>query len=489
MIPKRLLVSISNYSIGNLLFSIAGLISFPILTRLLTVEDYGLLALIGATLTFIVALAKGGLQHSALRFYSETKNGSEEWSLKNYYATVLYGMGTIGLIVTILWFLFSQFAPKSVWNHEYLPFLFGITSILILIRTLDSVLVNIIRAKEYTVLYNGYRVVKRYATLALVLITLFLITRDLAGFFIATIIVELTLLIALAYYIFHNSWPKLQEFSPQLLKSMLLFGIPMIGYELAGITLSVGDRYVIQWYMGPEALGSYAASYTLTEMVHGIVVASFAQAVMPMYLRMWTDKGENETQDFIKRSMYYYLLISLPVIAGLSAVGAELIAFLASEKYVEGSVIIPYIITGLVIEGSIFLVGAGLYIHKQSKLLMLLVAISAIINIALNFILIPKYGIEGAALATLISHFILAFTTFIAAAKVLKIIVPWLNVLKFGLASYAMYILVSNIEGPNLLTTIFLQIVGGVAFYAVAVLIIDRQSRILANELLAKIRY
>ncbi|MFV1984918.1 MAG: flippase [Thiohalomonadales bacterium] len=486
MIHKRLLVSITNYSMGNLLFSIAGLISFPILTRLLTVEDYGLLALIGVTLTFIVALSKGGLQHSALRFYSETKEGGKEWSLDNYYATVLFGMGFIGIITTLLWLLFSQLAPRNLWNNDLLPYLFGLTSILILTRVLDSVLVNIIRAKELTALFNVYRVAKRYFTLSLVLIVLFLISRDLIGFFVATIIVEISALLVLSYYVFHKKWPRLTEFSPRLLKVMLLFGIPMLGYELAGIVLNVGDRYIIQWYMGASALGPYAAAYNLTEMVHGIVVVAFAQAVMPMYLRMWSEKGEKETQEFISRSLYYYFLISLPIIAGLSAIGPELLQFLASEKYAEGSIIIPYVITGLTIDGTIVLVGAGLYIRKQSKYLMLLVAASAIINAILNFILIPIYGIEGAAIATLISYFALAFFTFLIARKSLQIKIPCFTFLKFSFVSYAMYILVSNIEGPSLLSTMFLQIVGGVVFYIIAILAVDRQARTAIRELLIK---
>lgn len=484
---KRLLVSLSNYSIGNLLFSAAGLISFPILTRLLTVEDYGLLALVATTLTFIVALAKGGLQHSVLRFYSEIKEGGQQWNLDNYYSTVLFGMGAIGVVVTILWFLFTQLAPASIWNDNLLQFLFGLTSILILIRTLDSVLVNIIRAKERTALYNVYRVIKRYATLALILFVLFFITRELSGIFVATIFVELASLIVLAYYLFYKKWPTIKEFSPQLFKSMLLFGIPMLGYELAGIILNIGDRYLIQWYMGSAVLGTYAAAYNLTEMVHGIVIAAFGQAIMPMYLRMWSEKGKNETQEFIRRALYYYFLICLPIVAGLSAVGAELLTLLASTKYAEGSIIIPYIIVGLVIDGTIVLVGAGLYIRKQSKMLMLLVAISAIVNIVLNIILIPLYGIEGAAIATLISYTILAFTTFIVSSKGLSIKIPWAIVLKFSFISYVMYLLVTRIEVSNLLTTIILQILSGAIFYIIAVLAVDKQARMTLQELWIKL--
>lgn len=485
---KQFFVSVSNYSIGNLLISIAGLISFPILTRLLAVEDYGLLALIGTTLTLIVALAKGGLQHATLRFYSEAKAGVKEWSLDNYHATVLYGMGLIGILVTLLWLLFSQLAPISLWNNDQLPFLFGLTSILILIRTLDSVLINIIRAKEYTAIYNVYRVARRYATLGLILIVLFQITRDLSGLFIATIIVEMIALLALAYYLFHKKWPRLTEFSPPLLKMMLLYGIPMLGYELASIVLNVGDQYIIQWHLGASALGIYAAGYNLIDMVFVVLLAGFGQAVLPMYLRIWSEKGEHETQEFISRSFYYYLLVSLPITAGLSAVGPELLPFLASKKYAEASIIIPYVAAGFTINGTFVLLGAGFYIHKQSTYLMLLVALSAVINIVLNFILIPIYGIEGAAIATLLSYFSLSFFTFFVAQKSLKIIIPWSAAFKFSLVSYVMYLLVIQIAGPNSFSTILMQVLSGVIFYAVAILGVDKQARNTARDLLTRFK-
>jgi len=478
----KLFASVSNYSLGNLLFSMAGLVSFPLLTRLLSVEDYGLLALVGSTITLIVAFAKAGLQHATLRFYSDCHHAGGAWSIDNYYATVLYGMGAIGLLVTLGWLGISQWIPQEFWNNDQVAFLFAITAVLVWIKTLDSSLINILRAKEYTGVYNSYVVLKRYGSLALILFTLFFISQNLTGFFIATLLVEFLAVWFLAVYLFAHQWPQRSQFSLSLFKTMLLFGIPMIGYELAGIILNIGDRYMIQWYMGASQLGPYAAAYNLTEMVHGIVVVAFSQAVMPMYLRIWSEQGHAATVKFIEQSLYYYLIISLPIVAGLSAVGGDLLMILASDKYNGGALIIPYVIAGLVIDGAIALLGAGLYIHKNSAYLMKWVVVSAVINIGLNMILIPDYGLQGAAIATLISYALLASSIFIVANRKIKIRLPGWQAAKIASIAYAMYFVVIQIHTSHFIITLALQILTGALFYSLVLLAIDRQARQLVRD-------
>jgi O-antigen/teichoic acid export membrane protein len=72
---RRLFVQVSHYSVASLLTTVAGLISFPILTRIFSVDDYGRMNLISATLTVAVALGKTGIQHSIVRYRSEIREG------------------------------------------------------------------------------------------------------------------------------------------------------------------------------------------------------------------------------------------------------------------------------------------------------------------------------------------------------------------------------------------------------------------------------
>ena len=73
--------------------------------------------------------------------------------------------------------------------------------------------------------------------------------------------------------------PRAAEFSRPLYLELLRFGVPMmIGYELSGIVLSVGDRYVIEGLLGEAPLGLYGAAYNLCQYVQALVIASVGQA-------------------------------------------------------------------------------------------------------------------------------------------------------------------------------------------------------------------
>ncbi len=485
---KKLLVHVSNYSIGSLLVTIAGFISFPILTRLLSQADYGLLSLVGATLTLLVALGKLGLQNPIIRFYSDAESNRDGWNLNKYYSTVILGMVVIGVFITTFWLVLVYFTPDKILADGQLRLLFLVTSALVLIRVMDSAFSNIFRAKQKSRLLSTYRVYRRYATLALVVITLFFISNSLFGLYLATIFVELISVFILGFLLLKHQTVTVNYFSPFLLKQMLIFGIPLVGHELAWVLHNTGDRYLIQWMMGSEPLGAYAAAYNLSDYVRIIVIMSLYQALPPIYLKIWSDEGEAATRHFIEKSLHFYLMVALPIIAGVSVVGPTLLTILATEKFASGAVIIPYVIAGMVINGSAVMFGAGLYIHKQTKILMVLMLVSAVFNIILNMILIPHYGIEGAAIATLISYTGFAISNKIVSSRKFYIAIPWATVLKFGLVSIIMYLLLIQIDVYNSVITLLVQVIAGAIFYSIMAVLLDKTAKNIAKMTLSKIR-
>jgi len=140
----------------------------------------------------------------------------------------------------------------------------------------------------------------------------------------------------------------------------------MIAFEVFGITLASGDRFVIQHLLGEEAVGIYSAAFNLCEYIQLVLLASVGQAIVPMYMRLWEEKGESEVRRFVQDSLYYYIMLGAAVVAGLAAVSVELLIVLASEKYRAGASVMPYVIAGMVVGGASSMIGAGLNIHKQT---------------------------------------------------------------------------------------------------------------------------
>jgi O-antigen/teichoic acid export membrane protein len=99
---RRLLVHVSHYSLASLLTTIAGLISFPFLTRVFSVAEYGTMSLISATLTIAVALGKIGIQFPLFPYHSEIASGKRAFTLDQLYSTTMFGMGATGLATGLI---------------------------------------------------------------------------------------------------------------------------------------------------------------------------------------------------------------------------------------------------------------------------------------------------------------------------------------------------------------------------------------------------
>ncbi|HVZ74052.1 MAG TPA: oligosaccharide flippase family protein [Polyangia bacterium] len=489
---KRLLVHTSHYSLSSFLTMVAGLVSFPLLTRIFSVGDYGIMNLIGSTLTVAVALGKVGVQHSIVRYQSEISAGKGRYTLRELASTTMFGMIGTALTAMAILMVLVHFVPARWFADSRLRLLFSVATLLIFVQVVESNFLNFLRAEQATTTLLKYQVAKRYLGLGLILTTVFFISQSLGGFYTASVVNESLALIALALLVYvKRGWPlpRLSEFRRPLYRELLGFGIPMmIGYEMAGLILAVGDRYVIEGLIGETPLGLYSAAYNLCQYVQSVFIASVAQAIMPLYMQMWDAKGVEETQAFIARSMRTYVLLAAPLIAGLAAVGPELLPSLASDKYATGAGILPWVISGMVIEGANAMVGAGLFIHRKTRVIMSIVLSCAIANIGLNFILVPRIGIMGSAIATLVSYAASALLLGAAGRRLLVVKLPWMTILRAGVSAFVMFLAVRNILPARRLLTVCVRSIAGAPVYAALVYLIDPDAREAARKPIERLR-
>jgi O-antigen/teichoic acid export membrane protein len=474
---KKLAQHSTNYSLGSLLVMLSGFVSFPIFTRVFSVEEYGILNLVSATLPLLTGIAKLGVQNSIVRFYAEARASRDGLGLRQFRSTTLLGMLAASVVVTLVWVIVSQAIPIAYWSDPRVSRLLLITSVLVIVKTADSCLTNFVRAEERSALFGVYAVARRYLGLAAVLLTLFYVARNLYGFYAATIATEAGAVVFLFAYLGHTGDYSPRFFSPALFRKMLAFGVPLIAFELAGITLNVGDRYVVEALLGSGPLGTYSAGYNFCEYVRLILFASVVQAIMPMYINSWEQRGQADTCRFVSEALHYYLMLALPVIAGMSAVGSDLLVLLASDKYRQSAMVIPWVTAGMAIDSMVVILGAGLFIHKRTLLVAGLVTVCATLNVALNLLLVPRHGILGSAVATLVSYAALGVSVHRASARTMPVPFPSLAALKFTALAVLMYVAVVSLPFGSGMLPLAARIAAGVLLYATMVAATDEPAR------------
>lgn len=483
----RLIRHSSHYAIGSFLVTLASVISFPIFTRTFSVAEYGALNLISSALLLWTGIGKLGIQQSIVRFHAEIVAGTRPLSESAYISTVLVGMLCTGLAATAGLALVSFVIPASWWGNDVVAKLILPVSVLVVLRVLDSGVSNLVRAQQRSITFVIYNVGRKYASLAIILIIMFNFIPQLPGFYLGTFIAEAAALLLLIAYLVKKDKLSFSGLSPETLKAMIAFGIPMIAFEISGIVLSLGDRYVIQTMMGGEALGQYAAAYNLCEYLQIMLMASFAQAVLPIYLRIWEEKGIEETKIFVQRALRLYIAAGTAVVAGMTAVGSDILILLASDKYLAGAVVIPYVVAGMLIDGVIPIIAAGIYIHKNNRLLIPCVIFAAILNILLNVIFIPYIGILAAAIATLICYAVLAALAWHLGARHFKLRFPIGDLCKFGALAIVMYWVVTQIHASHVFLELVLRIAAGVVVYGALVLALDKEARDAAKLVMSRL--
>ncbi len=403
MAASGALKHIRNYASAGMLAAIAGVISFPILTRNLSVEEYGILGLITSSLTLFIAFGKLGMQHAVIRFFAQIKNNNIAHSLGQLNSTVSLLFLLFASVTTLIWLIVGFAVLPNLLQHSDISSLFLIASGTVFLRLLSSGILNFLRAQQRSAVVGFAQILIRYLHLFLMLALLF--TGKLNPYFVlvSLLLAELVGVVFAAKKYrpdFSFSWA---EISAPLGKAMLLYGFPLMMLESLGLVLRLSDRYIIEAMLGVNALGMYSASYNLTSYLDIILLTALVQAIRPHFMQLWEGEGEAETKSFLSTGLNAYLVLGIPFIAIFSLVAPHLLNFLASPKYAPGTVIIPFVALSFLLDGSMHFLAAGLYIKKNTKVFMVWGAVATLLNLALNILFIPIFGILGAAAVTIIS--------------------------------------------------------------------------------------
>jgi O-antigen/teichoic acid export membrane protein len=468
---RKLGIHFLHFFSGTFAQMLVGLVSFPILTRILSTEDYGTMSLITVFSSIAVAVAKGGLSDSIIRFYREYADSDR---LPTFTATVVFRGLVLVAIVTALYVAMSANLHDLLGIPPTATAAFLIMSGYLFTRPLSIIVLNFLRATGRTIFYNTMMVVLKVTSVGLAVALLLAFHHQLAAYFSGIVIAEVLCAIVLWHWFAKNYSMSPQYVSGQLAWTLMAFGLPLLATELGYLLLIYSDRYILAMFHGPSTLGVYSVGYSLPQYINDLVLFSVSYSIVPIYTELYAKKGRAETQEFLGSALKYYVMGILPVIAGYAAVCRDALVFLASDKYAGAAEFSPIIVGGLAFLGMNYILYAGLYLEKRSQLILLNMAIAVAVNIVMSLVLVPKYASWGASTAMLIACFTSSVMTAILSFRHLPIKLPYAAFLKYGLASGAMWWLLGLIETGSAPGNLVLKMAAGAAFMGAVMFVLDR---------------
>jgi O-antigen/teichoic acid export membrane protein len=228
----------------------------------------------------------------------------------------------------------------------------------------------------------------------------------------------------------------------------LRFGFPSVPAGLASMMIQVINRPIMGAMMGTAAVGVFQANYRLGIFMM-LLVSMFDFAWRPFFL---SHANDHDARPLFARVLTYYTLIATGIFLFLTFFIGDLVTLpifagrsLFARPYWGGLGIVPWVLLGYLFLGVYNNLLAGIYIEKKTRYLPAVTFTGAAVNIVATILLIPPWGMMGAAFATFLAYFLMALALYLVVRRFYPVPYEWKRLLKIALAAgvaIALYILV-----------------------------------------------
>ena len=475
MLSKHAFIYLFSHGIPALI----GFASIAIFTRLLSPEQYGMYALIVAISGLINAVVFEWLKLSLLRFYP--KNADHPALLETIklsflflaFITLAFGVaiyflygGTISFVYVILCLLLSW---SQSWNGLNLS----------LYRTQ-------LNPAAYGLL-SFSRV-----TLGLILSVLFIMMGGGEIGLLGGII--LAMWITLTRPTLSNWGIKLKKrhFDQTNLKLFAQYGLPLTMTMLLTVVIHNSDRLIIDYLMTTSDTGLYSVTYDLTEQTIFTFMMIINLAAFPLAVKTLEEKGEEASFEQVKKNTSLILIIALPALAGLLLLANNFVTiFLGADFRMKALSLMPYIAIAALLKGlKLYCIDIMFHLTQRTSIQVLPVVIAAVVNIGLNFLLIPTFGLEGAAISTVVAYAIAITLSWIIVHITIRTVpISFGDFLMIVLATGVMSLIIWPVRHFQGIGAFIMQVLLGVIVYSICVLAMNiLQTRTTLQLLYRKMR-
>jgi len=385
--------------ITNAIINLRGLILIPILTKTLGAEGYGIWSQILVTISLLAPLCTLELGYAITRFLAPEKDKEK---VGKHLSSILAATSLIALAVSALIFVLSQPLAIAVFGGADAAFYIRISALLIFLAAIDQIMI------EY---FTGFQQIKRYS--------IFLISQTtgelaliaylaLSGFGLFGVIISLLIARALTSvigFLWIKSDIRISKPSFSVVKPYLPFTLPLLPTALCYWLINLGDRYVIGYFMGASAVGIYSASYGLGSLL-AFFYAPLSGTLFPAIVKSYENNKIPEVKTYLRYSLKFFLMFAIPSFFGLSILSKSLLVTLATSEFAEAYMVISIVALATLLFYCSSITINVLAVFKETREAGIIHGVSASINVILNIALVPRIGIVGAAIATLITFMV-----------------------------------------------------------------------------------
>jgi len=377
------------YGLGNSGNRLIGFFLLPVYTRYLTPEDYGVLAMVGMFGQVLFVMANMG---QASAFFRTYYLHDEEEERETVLTTALWLILTVSFPIGLLALALSH--PLGVLltgNADYTWWVaLGVGGIVF--RLIGRIPLQVLRAHEESRRYAVWSFARTLVGLTTAI--LFVVGLQLGGrgVLMSQLMAELVLGVVLLPSTVRGL--KLR-YSSSDARDMLGYGIYLVPAGLLSFVIHLSDRFFLRTYLDLAVVGLYSLGYRLGEII-SFPMQAFGLAY-PQFL-FGNRKSDNAPELYARVFTYYFVILGAIWLA-VSLLAEQIVQIAMAPDFHESYRVVPWIAGAYVCQGLAFVGDAGIKLTRKVKWRPVILAVAAVLNVGLNFWLIPRYGMMGAAIA------------------------------------------------------------------------------------------
>jgi O-antigen/teichoic acid export membrane protein len=414
---------------------IPGVVNFAALalyTRALSAEAYGRYALVLAVVITAKMVAFDWLRLGLFRFF---QSAQRDGRLSALLSTAMVGFVGACLLVSVVWVAALSFVPfdekikADLWLG--LP--------LLLVWALFEQLLQINRAAIAPVRYGVLSATRAVLCLGAALFFVIVWGLDESGLLLGLILgTAVPAFVDLVRWVGHMN-PRSVERT--LAADLLRYSMPFVVIFALDFIPSVSNRFLLQHFLGSEAVGLFAAGYDLANQTIMVLFAILNLAAYPLVVQALEQVGKDAAQTQLRKYALVFFGVAVPASVGLALVARPLSAMLGEDFRQVAGQLMPWVaLSAFVMGAKAFYFDLAFQLGLRTKLQIWPVAAAAVLNVVLNLWWIPIYGVMGAVWATCAAYALALVISAGLGRKVFPLPFPASDLGRIALATFPMAI-------------------------------------------------
>ncbi len=403
------------YGIAGISSAAVSTILIPLYGHVFSPAEFGQLQLAQVWLSITITVACLGLSTAYFKVHQEYTSDQERRQTMGVVVSLSALSGGIACVV------FMGLSIQSFTDHFALlndPAFLIVLQACLITGVLIPIPFQLLRAQERSLRYFELGCVGLVLNLFLNFLIVWGLAGGVRGVFVAQALSAIAVL-ALSLPLLASNMHL--TFSPKRAKELLRFGMPLVPAAAALWVLQGSDKIILERFWGVFEVGIYSLGYKYASILLFPLIA-FQTAWAPYLFSVAKQEGAAQ---LISRILTFFLTIIMIFATLLYILRGVVLPLVASETFSGAEAIVAPVLLGLCFYGIYFITISGVYIHGKTGLVSVVVGLAAILNVGLNFLVIPSFGGSGAAWSTAISYLTLASIMYLFSRRYLPIYLEW----------------------------------------------------------------